>query len=79
LFYNFLGSVAYALTYTWLGYFFGASWEILKAWMGRAGLISLVLLLAFALATFLLRRPAARVFNRLFKKRGIFHDKGGGN
>ena len=79
LFYNFLGSVAYALTYTWLGYFFGASWEILKGWMGRAGLISLVLLLGFALATFLLRRPAALIFNRHFKKRGFIHGKRGGN
>ncbi len=75
LFYNFLGSVAYALCYTYLGYFFGASWEILKNWMGRAGLVSLVLVLAFALATFLLRRPVALVFNRLFKKQPIFHDK----
>lgn len=34
LFYNFIGSTAYSITYVLLGYFLGRQWKRLEAWLG---------------------------------------------
>jgi membrane protein DedA with SNARE-associated domain len=56
LFFNLLGSAAYALLYASLGYFFGESWDLIKEWMGRAGVLSLAGLLILAGLAYLIRR-----------------------
>jgi len=60
--YNLAGSVAYAVCYSLVGYFFGESWEALKSWVGRGALYGLALLVVFILLTLLLRRPLAALF-----------------
>jgi membrane protein DedA with SNARE-associated domain len=37
LFYNLTGSVAYAVTYVLIGFFFGKKWKVLEVWLGPTG------------------------------------------
>jgi len=61
LVYNLAGSLVYALVYTLLGYFFGASWNVLKEWAGRTALYALVIVLVLAFLTVLLRRFSRKI------------------
>lgn len=67
LFFNFVGSVAYAFCYTSAGYFFGGSWDLLEGWAGKAAVYSLASLLLFAFLVYFLRRPASLFLERFFK------------
>lgn len=69
--YNFLGSMAYAVTYALLGYFFGESWELLRHWLGRTAVYSLALLVTIIFLTLILRRPVAMLLERFSKKRWL--------
>lgn len=53
---NTSGAVAWAVTMTLLGYFFGHSWELLHHYIGRGGLIILGTLVVFIGLPYLLRR-----------------------
>ncbi len=57
LIYNLAGSFAYALSYTLAGYFFGASWDVLKVWVGRGALYFLLVVLVLFFFSRLLRDP----------------------
>lgn len=51
LFFNALGCIVWASTFTFLGYFFGESWRMLEKWMGRAAaIIGALLVLGLTLA-----------------------------
>jgi len=67
--YNLAGSVAYSLCYTFLGYFFGESWDWLKAWLGKTAVYFLALLLVLVLLTTVLRRPLSGLLERFSNKR----------
>lgn len=67
LFFNLLGSAAYALLYVSLGYFFGESWDWLKGWIGRAGALTLAGLLILLGLAYLIRRRFPALFS-LFPK-----------
>ena len=41
--YNAAGAVVWATTFGMVGYFLGQSWETLERWIGRSGLVALVL------------------------------------
>jgi membrane-associated protein len=53
---NAAGAVAWAVTMTLLGYFFGHSWELLHRWLGRGGLILLACVVVLIGLPYLLRR-----------------------
>jgi len=44
LFYNALGCILWATIFTLLGYVFGQSWHLIDRWIGRAGIIAVILL-----------------------------------
>ena len=54
---NLLGALAWATTYAFLGYLFGASWQGLERWVGHAGLF-LAAPFAIGAGVLLLRRRA---------------------
>lgn len=58
---NVIGAVVWAAAYSALGYLAGTSWEALHVWIGRAGLLALVMLLGIALVVVLHRRRARLV------------------
>jgi membrane protein DedA with SNARE-associated domain len=68
LFYNLLGSAAYATCYGYAGYFFGESWDLLKGWVGKAALTALGLVVLLAFLTFLFRQPFRLLWARLSGK-----------
>jgi membrane-associated protein len=53
---NAAGAVAWAVTMTLLGYFFGHSWQLLHRWLGRGGLILLACVVVLIGLPYLLRR-----------------------
>lgn len=67
LIYNLLGSAAYALSYTALGYFFGQSWDVLKMWMGRSVYLAAAIM-AFILFALLFRRSVTGIWRRFSGK-----------
>lgn len=68
LFFNIVGSMAYAFSYASAGYFFGGSWDLLEELAGKAAVYSLASLLLFAFLAYFLRRPSSLLLERLFKK-----------
>lgn len=44
LFFNSLGCILWATIFTVLGYVFGQSWHLIDRWVGRAGVVALILL-----------------------------------
>jgi membrane-associated protein len=56
LFANAAGALAWSVTMSLLGYFFGHSWELLHKWLGRGALIILGSVIVLAGLPFLLRR-----------------------
>jgi membrane protein DedA with SNARE-associated domain len=48
LFYNATGAVAWATTFGVVGYLVGQSWEVLERWVGRSGLVALVVVSVLA-------------------------------
>lgn len=54
---NLVGALAWATSYAFLGYLFGASWRGLERWVGHAGLF-LAALLAIGVGVLLVRRRA---------------------
>lgn len=63
LFFDLYGAVLWAATFTLLGYFAGSSWEIVKTYLGRAG-IAIAALLALALFAWLFLRKRRRLLDR---------------
>lgn len=48
---NVLGAIAWSAAFSAFGYCFGASWHVLNAWLGRAGLflvVAVVVIVAIA-------------------------------
>jgi hypothetical protein len=58
---NALGAILWATTMSLLGYFFGENWPVLEKWIGRTGviLLLLVLLVGLPMAWHRLRLPGA--------------------
>ena len=54
--YNAAGAVAWGTTIASLGYFFGNSWPLLERWVGRTGLILLLLAVIAVVAVKFIRR-----------------------
>lgn len=50
------GGICWALAYTFLGYFFGRSWELVGTWAGRAGLFAFLIVLFAAGLTYIYRK-----------------------
>lgn len=57
LIWNLAGSVAYALVYTLLGYFFGESWDMLKVWLGRTAIYTFAAVVVLASISWIIRKP----------------------
>jgi membrane protein DedA with SNARE-associated domain len=57
---NACGAVAWAVTMTLLGYFFGHSWHLLHTWLARAGLIGLAAAIVLAVSLYLRHRLRAK-------------------
>lgn len=53
---NASGAVAWAVTMSLLGYFFGHSWELLHKYLGRGGMILLGIVILIVALPFLVRR-----------------------
>jgi membrane-associated protein len=53
---NASGAVAWAVTMTLLGYFFGHSWSLLHRWLGRGGVVLLACVVVLIALPYLLRR-----------------------
>src|SRR5437879_655275 len=53
---NAAGAMAWAVTMTLLGYFFGHSWELLHRWLGRGGLIILACVVLVVVLPHLMHR-----------------------
>jgi len=56
--FNVVGAVLWAVGFVSLGYVLGASWRIAERWIGRAGVVAAVLVIALAVIWF--RRRHAR-------------------
>ncbi len=62
LIYEIAGGICWALAYTFLGYFFGRSWQLVGTWAGRAGLFAFLIVLFAAGLTY--------VYRKIVKKEG---------
>jgi len=62
LFYNLAGALAYAVTYTLVGYFFGQKWELFKSWVGPIALYVLLIVVALLFLGLFLRRSIRAFF-----------------
>jgi membrane-associated protein len=62
---NACGAVAWAVTMTLLGYFFGHSWDLLHQWIGRGGFIVLGCVIVLVGLPYLLRRLRHMQFRSL--------------
>ncbi|MHB8923501.1 MAG: DedA family protein, partial [Thermoleophilia bacterium] len=59
--YNVIGSILSVTLYLTLGYFFGASWQLISKWMGRGGGIAFgVLVTSVAVVVIVRRRRQGR-------------------
>lgn len=54
--YNIAGAILWSVAITLLGFFFGHSWNLLQRWLGRTGLIALVLLCVAGGGVYLFRK-----------------------
>jgi membrane protein DedA with SNARE-associated domain len=60
LFYNALGCILWASIFTLLGYAFGQSWHLIDRWVGRAGVVGIILLASLVVTILLWRWIAVR-------------------
>ncbi len=56
--YNAAGAILWGIAVTLLGYSLGASWRLAEKWMGRASTFVAIVVVAFAVVSWLLRRRA---------------------
>ena len=56
--YNAAGAVVWCMTIAFAGYSLAYSWDTLERWIGRTGLVGLVVVLALAIAAFVRTRRA---------------------
>ncbi len=61
--YNIAGAMLWSVAITLLGFFFGHSWNLLERWLGRTGIIALVVLCVAAGGVYLFRKIRNKTSN----------------
>ena len=69
LFYNFAGSIAYALIYAFGGYFLGQKWGAFQTWLGPFALNTVLFVVVIVVLWFLLRHSIHAFFAGLVRKK----------
>jgi membrane protein DedA with SNARE-associated domain len=69
LFYNFTGSVVYAISYTLIGYFFGKKWKILEAWLGPLMLYLILTGIILIVLSVIFRDSLSKILDQFYPKK----------